>query len=326
MTDIWNGMQQTGVWEDVTPEQLHNHIIPRNQPAILRGFASDWPIVGQSDEQLFNQLSKYNQQKSVATLSGGAEMQGRFFFDKDFRSFNFESKNMPLETVFQQLLDYRKQKNPPHLYAAPIHVADVLPGLSSQIPVPHLEHIKNKAGSLWIGNRTKIAAHWDQQDNIAVVVHGKRRFTLLPPEQISNLYIGPLDATIAGRPISMVDFNNPDFQQHPKFRDAIKEAQMAVLAPGDALYIPSMWFHHVESLEDIGVLYNIWWRESSTAKTENPFHTLVRSLMSISHMPQPERQAWKALYDHFIFQEKSNLISHLPEESRGVLKHMTPQL
>ena len=35
--------------------------------------------------------------------------------------------------------------------------------------------------SLWLGNRTRIAAHYDLPDNLAVVAAGRRRFTVFPP-------------------------------------------------------------------------------------------------------------------------------------------------
>jgi hypothetical protein len=56
--------------------------------------------------------------------------------------------------------------------------------------------------SIWIGNRTRIAAHYDLPDNVAVVAAGHRRFTLFPPEQVRNLYVGPVDFTRrpAGQP------------------------------------------------------------------------------------------------------------------------------
>ncbi len=63
---------------------------------------------------------------------------------------------------------------------------------------------------IWIGNATHVAPHYDISDNAAVFALGRRRFTLFPPAQTPNLYVGPLDITIAGQPVSMVDIRDPD--------------------------------------------------------------------------------------------------------------------
>ena len=61
---------------------------------------------------------------------------------------------------------------------------------------------------------------------------------LFPPDQFRNLYLGPIDNTPAGRAVSMVDFHAPDFNAYPRFREALRHALVAELAPGDAIFIP----------------------------------------------------------------------------------------
>lgn len=74
------------------------------------------------------------------------------------------------------------------------------------------------------------------------IATGRRRFTLFPPQQRVNLYVGlyvgPFDKTVAGVPVSMAPIENPDFDRFPRLREALDHAQVAELEPGDGLYIP----------------------------------------------------------------------------------------
>jgi hypothetical protein len=57
---------------------------------------------------------------------------------------------------------------------------------------------------------------------------------------------------------SAVDVENPDYVKYPDFKLAPVPFE-CTLGPGDALFIPKKWWHHVRSL-DWSVSANIWWR------------------------------------------------------------------
>jgi oxalate decarboxylase/phosphoglucose isomerase-like protein (cupin superfamily) len=61
----------------------------------------------------------------------------------------------------------------------------------------------------------------------------------------------------------MVHVTAPDFDKFPRFADALDSAEEAELSPGDAIFIPRDWFHHVESLERFNILVNYWWDAAS---------------------------------------------------------------
>jgi hypothetical protein len=172
--------------------------------------------------------------------------------------------------------------------------------------------------SIWIGTRTQIAAHNDVPDNLAVCAVGRRRFTLFPPEAFDDLYLGPLENTPAGRAVSMVDLSKPDLARYPRFCRAMEHAKLAQLEPGDALFIPSMWYHHVQALDSFNVLVNYWWRETPLFLGD-PEHALFHAILAVRDLPESKRVRWKALFDHYVFSGGAGAAAHLPEESRGIL-------
>jgi len=147
---------------------------------------------------------------------------------------------------------------------------------------------------------------------------GRRRFTLFPPEQIDNLYPGPLEPTPGGQVVSVVDFERPDFERHPRFRDALASAQTAELEPGDAIFIPSMWWHHVRSLEPFNVLVNYWWR-SVPSFLSSPLPALQHAMWALRDLPEREKKAWAKIFEYYVFGPGERAGQHLPDAARGEL-------
>ena len=218
--------------------------------------------------------------------------------------------------VLEQILMHKDDAKPPAFYVGTASVDLYLPGFRQENDLD-LGHLKPLI-SIWMGNQSRIAAHWDGMTNIACCVAGHRRFTLFPPDQIANLYPGPFDFTPAGQVVSMVDFADPDFDRFPKFEAAIAAGQVADLEPGDALLLPSMWWHHVEGLSCFNALVNYWWR-AAPPYTGPGIAVLEHALLALRDLPMPEKRAWKNLFDHYVFSPKAQASDHIPETARGVL-------
>jgi hypothetical protein len=178
---------------------------------------------------------------------------------------------------------------------------------------------------LWVGNASRVAPHYDEADNIACVVGGRRRFVLFPTDQVQNLYVGPLDRTIAGQPISMVDLDAPDYERFPNFREAERHALIADLGPGDAIYIPALWWHAVEASGPLNVLVNYWWQDEPT-DADSPLHAVAHGLLSVGHLADRKRDRWRTLFDHYVFRANGDPAEHMPERARGVLAKSTSEL
>ena len=316
-------------WHQIDASRFRNEIANQYCPAVLRGIVSDWPAVQharQSMAAFCNYVAAFDNGHDVDALLMPPEVGGRIFYNKDMSGFNYLYNRLPISAVIEQLLRYARIENPPAVAVQSALVSDCLPEFLNENHMPLLD--TTVAPRIWIGNRVVTPAHFDESNNIACVVAGKRRFTLFPPEQISNLYIGPLGFAPTGTPISLVSFRDPDFTKYPRFREALKHAQVAELAPGDAIYIPTLWWHHVESLENCNALINYWWKGGIGSHFSIPsaLDCLLHSIVNLNHLPPEQKAAWRAIYDHYVFNETNNAAEHIPEHRRGVLGEISPEL
>jgi hypothetical protein len=301
------------------PGVLSDAVLESAEPRVLRGLVADWPAVRaarESSAAASAYLRGFYRDAVVVAMLGAPEIGGRFFYNDDLTGFNFKSARLKLDTVFDEIARFAQDPLPPSIYVGSATIDACLPGFREANDVNL--GTRQALASIWIGNRTRIAAHHDLPDNLACVVAGHRRFTLFPPDEIANLYIGPMEFTPAGQPISMVDFARPDYTRFPKFAEAKKRAYMAELGPGDAIFIPSMWWHHIESLDSFNVLVNYWWRQSPNYM-DSPVGALMLALMTVRDLPPAQRAAWESMFRHYVFDADDDTAAHLPEKARRSL-------
>jgi hypothetical protein len=318
-------MQPVAEFHQADRVRFEREIVPAGRPAVLRGLVRDWPIVKAgrtSPEALAAWLRTHATGAAAEAWFGPPAIAGRFDFDEARTADNFERKLATIDQLIDLILRQRGQGEPWSIYAGALPVAEHLPGFLDANPMPLLDRDRRMLVSLWLGNRTKTAAHWDLPQNLACVVAGRRRFTLFPTDQIANLYVGPIDRTLAGQPSSLVDVDSPDLDRFPRFADALAAAQVAELEPGDALYLPSLWWHAVRGVDEVGAMVNFWWRDAGGEVS--PFHALLLAALTVRALPDNERAAWKTFFDHYLFSDDP--AAHLPAEARGVLGERSPEI
>lgn len=318
-------MRPVPEFSQVDRERFEREIVPAGRPAVLRGLCAGWPGVGLEGEALAAYLRAAAGDAPFEAWFGAPEIEGRFGYDEDLAGYNHDRRLATVEQLLDLLLRQRGHPNPFSIYAGAIPVPRHLPGLVPDLAMPLLDPGREKLVSLWLGNRTRTAAHWDLPQNLACVMAGRRRFTLFPTDQIRNLYVGPLDFTLAGQPTSLVDVERPDLGRHPRFREALEAAETAELGPGDALYLPSLWWHAVASLDEIGAMVNFWWRDGDPPLL-TPLNALYHAAITVKDLPPAERAAWRSFFDHYIFGDHGDPAAHLPEAARGILGRRTPEL
>ncbi len=314
-------------WRDVTPARFREEIAPLYEPAVLRGLVASWPAVERgrrSTGEIVAYLAGFDRGAIVEAFVGPSSIKGRFFYADDMRGFNLERRRGPFAEVLRHVGSLAGQPDAPAVYVGAAALPDCAPGLVGEMPMPLLEG-SDAVPRIWFGTASLVSTHFDQSDNIACVVAGRRRFTLFPPEQVANLYVGPLDHNMAGQPASMVSLREPDFDRFPRFRDALAAARSAELEPGDAIYIPTLWWHNIEALSPFNLLVNYWW-DDAPADAGAPFEAMVHGLLSVAALPPARRAAWAAMFDHYVFRPEGDPAAHLAPADRGILGESTPAL
>jgi hypothetical protein len=307
-------------------------IRPAARPVVLRGQARDWPAVAAaraSDEALVAYLKGFRAVDApVPALVGQPEIAGRFFYTEDMRALNFTRGLSPLFPFLDRLLKDRGHPAPLAMAVQSETIPDLLPGFERDnrlgLVAPQI------APRAWIGNAIRVAPHYDLMENVGVVVAGRRRFTLFPPGQLANLYPGPFELTPAGTPVSLVDLAAPDLARFPRYAEAAAHAETATLEPGDAIYIPFHWWHAVDSLEGVNLFVNYWWNDATQAagpaSAPRGYDALLHALHAFKGLPADQRDVWRMVFDHYVFDAHGDPAAHLPDHAKGILAPMTAAL
>jgi hypothetical protein len=305
----------------VERERFEGEILAAGKPVVMRDLVAHWPATKlgrQSPEAICRYLVERDNGTAVDAIMLPPQEAGRIFYNTAMDGFNFLRNRLPISKIIEQVARYSAFAAAPAVAVQSALIRDCLPRLLDDHSLPLREGVEPR---IWLGNGIVTPAHFDESHNVACVIAGRRRFTLLPPEQIENLYVGPFDFAPAGPAISLVDFAHPNLTRFPRFAQAQLHALTAELGPGDAIYIPPLWWHHVVSLDVCNVLINYWW---DAAPVHNAgLHCLTQAMISLRQLPPPQRDAWAAIFQYYVFGDPDNSVAHLPAERRGMLAPLT---
>lgn len=318
------------ILSEISPETIDHaddflhEVAEACRPVVLRGLVDQWPVrvaARESPASFQRYLERFDPRNEVEVFIGEPHIAGKYYYSADLEGFNFERKRMPLGEAIRRIVSNDEDAARRSIYVGSVPTRSHLPGFAQQNALRILR--SDVEPRIWIGHASKVSAHYDTYDNIACVVAGTRRFTLFAPETIDRLYVGPLDHTMAGQPVSLAASAFTDDEKYPRFREVREQALTAELEPGDAIYIPKLWWHQVEALSPFNVLVNYWW-DAFSIGPDAPSTGLLLSMISIAERPIAERRAWKAFFDHYVFRTQGHPLAHLPETQHGVLGPLRP--
>ncbi len=296
-------------------------LIDRAEPVLLKGAIDHWPALAaaaQSPAAFDSYLKERDSGAPVPVMEAPASSRGRFGYAADLREFSFTKRMRPLGETLERIARARTDPAASYLAIQMLPLDTQMPGFVRDNVMPLVP--AGARPKLWLGGPVRTQIHNDRDHNLACVVAGRRRFLLFPPEQVANLYIGPLDNP---PPLSMVDPEAPDFDAFPRFRDALGAARIAHLGAGDALLMPRYWWHHVTSRDPYNAMINYWWGRS-IAGPGDPHDAFLTGLLALRTLPPQERAYWQAMFTAHVFSDDG--AEHIPSAARGMLGALTPTL
>lgn len=320
-------MKSIPEYTSVTPEQFFSDIAQRHKPVVVRGLNSQWPMVRaakQNNRSFTDYILRYYQGVKAKMVVAPPAENKRFYYNQDFTDVNYLQGEERIDLFLNRLLELVDRAVYPAISMQNALCESILPGLSKDNTCDFFPDLEPR---MWIGNEGIVSAHYDGSDNLACVIAGKRRFLLFSPEQTKNLYPGSLNFTPAGAPTTLVNFSTPDFNKFPHFQTALENAYEAVLYPGDAIYIPMLWWHHVESLNKVNGLLNYWWNGSSAPNAIAPsaLDSLNLALLAMRDLNPKQREAWSHMFDHYLFQQGVKPTSYIPESAHHILGELSDE-
>lgn len=147
-----------------------------------------------------------------------------------------------------------------------VYFSDISPGLHAEVKPDTSMYLSSddwmyRKQFVWVstaGSNTHL--HFDQDYNVFVQMVGRKRFTLFPPSETPHLHPYPRAHPLWHK--SRLDFDRPDLARFPDYIHA--HGEEAELEPGDLLYVPPYYWHHVETLTTPSVSLSTLSHDDST--------------------------------------------------------------
>lgn len=250
-------------------------------PLLLRGAASGWPARAWDPQTL---VARAGPLPVTLTRSPGDRLE----FDRSSPQALRQTRATLAESAAR--IAGERPGGPRH-YVMQQPLAALLPALVDDLRTEELPAAVDPRGAhLWFGGPAIVTPlHYDPVHNFYVQLYGRKRMLLAAPDELAGLY--PADFAGDCPHISRVDPEHPDLDAHPALADVT--LWRADLEPGDVLYLPAFWWHHVRSLST-AVSVNLWHAPDLSACLHATGWRLFRTIYAVDRL----RQVGTPLADH----------------------------
>ena len=219
---------------DVSRNEFLHEYYSRNRPVILTGLMQNWKALSLWTTEYFK--ARYGSE--TVEISAGRDSDP---------SHDVNAENHYRKVLFSDYVDMVTKGGESNDYylIARNHVLKkkAFRGLLEDIEA-FPEYLNPKTAEnirMWFGPAGAVSQlHCDRTNVLMAQVYGRKRIKLIPSNQLPVVY------SVRGT-YSQVDCENPDYEKYPLFKEVT--ISDLVLEPGEVLFIPVGWWHHVRSLD-----------------------------------------------------------------------------
>ncbi len=206
---------------------LKEYFIPQ-QPVVMENLSEDWPARDKWDFEYFR------------SKAGEIEVP---LYDGQPAKGNQKSHIVAQKMKMSNYIDILKD-GPTDLRMFFFNLLQNCPDLLKDFRYPELGvKFFKKLPVLFVGGEgAKVLMHYDMDlaNNFHFNFTGTKKFILYPPSETKYLYKVPYSIVS----METLDMDNPDFDKYPALAKA--KGFEVTLKHGDALFIPSKWWHFVK--------------------------------------------------------------------------------
>ncbi|HUP89684.1 MAG TPA: cupin-like domain-containing protein, partial [Longimicrobiales bacterium] len=224
-------MAEVDVVDTITPAAFKREYIDTNSPLLMRKVTANWPAMKKWSFDFFAslRLPKRVFLEMNNVLQGGGQYEV-----------------MEYEEYIRRIANDSNGEAPKG-YLSVFKVFNAFPELRKDVDFSLLSQFKMKnTAKGWIGPAGTVTGyHVDWGDNVLAQIRGRKEVRLVSPADSKYMY--PSKRFDQGTMSSEMDVDNLDAERFPLFAKATE--YRVVIHPGEMLFIPRGWWHHVRSLD-----------------------------------------------------------------------------
>jgi lysine-specific demethylase 8 len=228
---VGSAQHEIDVVDTISPKDFKREYIDANSPLLMRKVTANWPAMKKWSFDFFASLSLpkrvFLEMNNV--LQGGGQYEVMEYGD-----------------YIRRIADDNGQ-NTPKGYLSVFKVFTAFPELRSDVDFSLLSQFKVKnTAKGWIGPAGTVTGyHVDWGDNVLAQICGRKEVRLVSPQDSKYMY--PSKRFDQGTMSSEMDVDNYDADRFSLFAKATE--YRVIIHPGEMLFIPRGWWHHVRSLD-----------------------------------------------------------------------------